>query len=254
MIQRYSIVTLVLGFLLLLEGCKPNEYALYDVNQKGSIFFNYKNDRGETTSSLSYRFNFDIAKEHIVELPINLMGVPREETRQIQFRLVPEKTDMVEGTHYTIEPAELAEGAISTTLRVKLLRDKDPALQQKEFRLTLELIEGKTLRPTGNKTFEIRYSDIRPSERPDWWTTFAPLPKYSFEAAQVFFDFFNRLAPKANKVVYDEMIDVYGAYFVKAQSRGGPTSNYRTFLIAQILKPMYDEHKDRFEWQNIPQL
>ena len=143
---------------------------------------------------------------------------------------------------------------VSATARVHLLRNNDPTIQQRKFKLRLRITENSDLRPEGQRDFTITYSDIRPTQRPGWWNTWDPLPEYSFENAQLFFKYFYELAPKANKSVYDEMIAAYGDYFVKAGSMRGPLSMYDNFLIQYVLIPMYNDTKDQITWQTVPQI
>lgn len=233
-------------------ACTNEDYKLYDTGQKDSVFFEYLNDKEEVVTSVDYKFNYDIGDTHTIEIPVTLMGMPVDHDRQIELAPVKEETDMVEGTHYVIKSAVLPANAVGTKVIINLLRDKDPQLLERSFKLKLALVENEDLRSVGLNTFTITYSDIRPAIRPDWWPTYAPLPTYSYESAQVFFKYFYELAPKANKDVFDEMIAKYGDYFVKAVSMQGPLAMYDIFLKRYVLIPMYADHKDSFPWQKIP--
>lgn len=250
----YQYIAILSSVLISLGGCQENKPLVYDVGQKDAVFFSYKNERDEADSTLTYNFNYDIATEHVIEIPVTLMGMPKNAARKINIRPIPESTDMVEGTHYIIESAELPPQAITSNIKIRLLRGKDPKLQEQEFTLRLGLYENEDLRPTGSKVFVVKYSDIRPTIRPDWWSEWAPLPEYSFEAAQVFFEYFYRLAPKANKDVFDEMMLAYGDYFVKAKALQGPMAMYNVFIIRYVLIPMHLETGDRFKWQQEPSM
>lgn len=237
-----------------ISACSENEYLLYDTKQKDSVFFSYKNEKDETDSILTYRFDYDIADEHTVDIPVTLMGMPHGDTRKIDIEAVKDSTDMVAGKHYIIESAELPAHAITSSVKIKLLRNKDPQLKEREFKIRLAINENNDLRPTGARFFTIRFSDIRPDKQPDWWSSWAPLPEYSFEAAQVFFEYFYKLAPQANRDVFDEMAMAYGKYFVNAKDLKGPMALYDRFLIRYVLIPMYEETGDRFKWQRIPSM
>lgn len=252
--KYYNYLLLFLSGMLLTTACTDENYKLYDTAQKDAVFFDYIDSKGESADSVSYAFNYDIATVHTINLPVRLMGMPSEHDRTIAIAAVDSGTTMVEGTHYTIENAVLPADSVQTTIKVNLLRDKDPQLQEKTFRLHLMLGENDELRAVGQKDFQIAYSDIRPTERPDWWVTYAPLPVYSFEAAQVFFKYFYENASKANPDVFNEMLTAYGDYFVKAQSMQGPYAMYQNFLVKYVLMPMYQDYKDKFEWQAVPSL
>lgn len=246
----YMLATLAVA--LLMVSCE-DDYKLYDTNQTDSVFFNYLNENQTADSVITYSFDYDIAQSHIIDIPVSLMGIPKAEARRIELEVVKDSTDMVEGVNYTIERAEMAANEVSDTIKIKLLRDKDSEILTKEKKLRIAIVANGDLRPTGQNTFTIKYSDIHP-DRPMWWATFNPLPVYTYENAQLFFKYFYELAPKANKAVFDELITKYGDYFIKAKDmeQGGPMAFYDAFLVKYVLIPMYNDTKDVIEWQDVP--
>lgn len=238
--------------LLAVAACSEDDYKMYDATQTDNIFFDYKNDRNASDSIITYNFGYDIAQEHVVNIPITLMGMPAETDRDVDVKAVADSTEMVEGKHYVVESAVLRAGRVNDTVKVRLLRPDDPVLQERQLRLYLQITANGELRPTGQSTFTILGSDIRPAVRPEWWVTYEALPVYTFENAQLFFKYFYDLAPKANKDVYDEIIERYGEYFVKAGSMQGPMAMYGAFLAKYVLIPMYNDTKDEIEWQSVP--
>lgn len=246
----YMLATLAVA--LLMVSCE-DDYKLYDTNQTDSVFFNYLNENQTADSVITYSFDYDIAQSHIIDIPVSLMGIPKAEARRIELEVVKDSTDMVEGVNYTIERAEMAANEVSDTIKIKLLRDKDSEILTKEKKLRIAIVANGDLRPTGQNTFTIKYSDTHP-DRPMWWATFNPLPVYTYENAQLFFKYFYELAPKANKAVFDELITKYGDYFIKAKDmeQGGPMAFYDAFLVKYVLIPMYNDTKDVIEWQDVP--
>ncbi len=244
---------LALAAMAMLMASCEEDYKLYDTTQTDSVFFNYVDENDKQQTELEYSFGFDIAQEHAVKIPVNLMGVPKTNARNIKLQVVEDKTDMVEGVNYVIDRAEVAADAVEDEVVIRLLRDKDPEIQTKQKQLTLEIIDNGELRPTGQSTFTVKYSDIRP-ERPDWWEvgSWSTLPVYSFENAQLFFKYFYELMPKGNKEIYDEMIETYGDYFVDAKALKGPMAMYSDILKKYVLIPMYNDTKDEIEWQSVP--
>ena len=238
--------------LCALTACSEDSYKMYDPTQTDNIFFDYKNEKNVNDSIISFNFGYDIANEHIVDIPVTLMGMPADRDRTIDVKAVADSTEMVEGTHYTIERALLRAGRVNDTIKVKLLRPEDATFQERQLRLYLKISENSDLRPSGQKTFTVLGSDIRPTSRPAWWLTYSPMPVYTFENAQLFFKYFYDLAPKANKDVFDEMISKYGDYFVKGKSTQGPLAMYDAFLAQYVLIPMYNDTKDEIEWQSVP--
>lgn len=240
--------------LFAVTACGEDDYKMYDATQTDNIFFDYKNDRNVNDSVIAYNFGYDIAQEHVVNIPVTLMGMPSDTDRDIDVKAVADSTEMVEGRHYVVESAVLRAGRVNDTVKVRLLRPDDPVLQERQMRLYLQISANGELRPTGQSTFTILGSDIRPDVRPAWWATYNPLPVYTFENAQLFFKYFYDLAPKANKDVYDEIIERYGDYFVKAGSMQGPMAMYDAFLCKYVLIPMYNDTKDDIEWQSVPKV
>lgn len=248
--KKYAMMLLAAATLV--ASCTEEDYLLYDTSQTDSVFFDYRNSKSEQDSTITYNFGYDIAQEHEVKIPVTLMGVPKDNIRQIELRAVADSTDMVEGVNYTIERSEISANATQDTVVVKLLRDKDTEIQTKAKTLRLEIVANGDLNPTGQKTFTITYSDIRPTTRPEWWYDYAGLPVYSFENAQLFFKYFYELMPKANKTVYDEIISAYGDYFVDAVRLKGPFAMYDAVLYKYVCIPMYNDTKDTIEWQKEP--
>jgi hypothetical protein len=249
-IKKYLGWVLMLG--LVFAACTDEDYLKYDTTQKDSLFFQYLDETNTKADHMEYVFNYDIATVHTVELPISLMGMPVDYDREIALKVIDENTTMQEGIHYTFDNLVLPANATESVIKINLLRDKDPEIQEKEFSLQFELDESDDLRSVGQNIFTITYSDIRPTVRPSWWTTWSTIPVYSFEAAQKFFEYFYKYAPTANPDVYEEMIEAYGDYFVKAKSLKGPFSVYTNFLKKYVLVPMYEDCKDDFTWQSVP--
>lgn len=242
--------TKIIPFLLAglaMTAC-DDDLKLYDTNQTDSVFFNYVNLENEADSAITYNFGFESTRQHQVDIPVTLMGMPKNSARNIEIRVVTDSTTMTEGVNYTILRHELAANAVEDTVKIMLNRDGDPDILTQTKRLRIEIVENGDLRPTGQKTFDITYSDIRPTDRPSWWSKWAQMPDYSFENAQLFFEYFYRLAPLASKSVFDEMIARYGDYFTKATDSQGPLAMYDSFLYKYVLIPMYKDTKETISW------
>ena len=127
-------------------ACTNEDYQLYDTTQKDSAFMEYINDNDEVATSVTYSFGFDIATQYVIELPVKLMGMPSDKARA--FTLEPDEgTTMQEGVHYTIdhESMYIPANGVETKVKITLLRNNDPELQQKEFSLNLVLKESEDL-------------------------------------------------------------------------------------------------------------
>ena len=246
---RYTLLAVA---ALLVASCSEEDYKLYDKNQKDSVFFNYLNSREVNDSSIYYNFGFEMAHEHEVDIPVSLMGIPSDHDRTIDVQPVADSTTMVEGVHYEIVRKVLRANAISDTVKVKLLRDNDPKLQTDTLKLRLAISPDGELRPTGQSTFTITYSDVHANTTPKWWPSYknqANMPEYTFENGQLFFKYFYEYGPKANKEIFDQIIDAFGDYFVKWKGPyNGPITVYSAFFAKYILTPMYRDTKDQITW------
>lgn len=247
--MKIKTISIMTAALLAMTACE-DDLMLYDTSQTDSVFFNYINADNESDSTLTYSFGYETTRQHEVDIPVTLMGMPKGTARNIDLRVVADSTTMTEGVNYTIVRHELAANAVNDTVKIMLLRDGDPEILTETKRLFIEIVPSSDLRPTGQSTFDITYSDIRPTTRPSWWSTWSQMPVYSYDNAQIFFEYFYRLAPVANREVFNEMIARYGDYFTKASDVQGPLAMYDSFIIKYVLMPMYQDHKDDMEWQS----
>lgn len=253
MINLKKTINIALGAVILMAAgsCTEEDYMLYDTTQKDSVFFAYRNDRNELVDKIEYAFNFDIATTHTIEIPVTLMGMPKDHDRTIEIVAVADSTTMKEGVNYTITNNIIPANEVKGKVQINLIRDLDPEIQEMSKRVMLTIGENDDLKSVGENSITIAYSDIRPETRPGWWLTWSPIPVYSFENAQLFFQYFYEYAPKADINLYNEMIERYGDYFVNAGNVGGPFAFYDSFLRNYVCIPLYRDHPE-LEWQNNP--
>lgn len=237
---------------LAMVACEETDYKVYDTTQKDSVFFEYYNAREQRDTLVSYNYGFDISDHHEIVIPVTLMGMPKDYDRAVNVKPLADSTDMVEGVHYEITEARIPAGAVEGVVRVNLLRNNDPELLEKEFKLRLIIDENDDLRSVKGSFMKITHSDIRPDKRPDWWIyLYGKWPVYSYETAQLYFEYFYRLAPKANINIYNEIVEAYGDYHVKGQSQKGPWVIYENFIRNYVMIPLYNEHPE-IEWLDDP--
>ena len=139
------------------------------------------------------------------------------------------------------EAMSIPANGIETKVKITLLRNNDPELQQKEFTLNLILKESEDLAVVGQNKFSITYSDIHPEYAPSWWVSWA-MPPYRYDVAQKFFELFYAMKD-VNPAVIDEMVTQYGDYFVNASSMMGPLSMYSSFMNKYVLIPLYEYYE-----------
>ncbi len=238
--------------LAALSSCTEEDYKVYDTSQKDSVFFEYRDDANKLIEAIEYNFNYDIADSHTIEIPVSLMGMPKDYDRTYNIVVIDDETDMVEDVNYVISDNVIKARAVNGVVKVNLLRNLDPELLTTSKTLTLSISENDQLKSVGENKFAITYSDIRPEVRPVWWTPYATMPVYSYENAQLFFDYFYRLVPVANQAIYNEIINTYGDYFVKHKTgMVSPLVYYERFLRQYVMIPLYNEHPE-IDWQASP--
>ena len=240
-----------LAVIALLPACSEDNYKLYDTTQKDSVFFEFRNAKNEIVDEIDYAFNYDIADVHTIEIPVTLMGMPKDYERTIKIEAIEEGTTMKPDVNYTITNNVIAPNEVKGVVNINLLRNNDPDILSESKQLVLTISENEDLKSVGENKITITYSDIRPTARPSWWTTWGPKPVYSYENIQLFFDYFYRLVPEASPEIFKEMIDAYGDYFVKASNIQGPFTMYEGFLRQYVMIPMYHEHPE-LEWYDSP--
>lgn len=236
---------LVLGVVAsLVSSCSENEYKVYDTTQKDSVFFNYVNNRNEAVSEVEYAFNYNINNTYTITVPILVMGSIKNYDRPVSVTTDPEVSTMVEGTHYEIVEAVVPAGATEGVVRIKLIRDRDPQLLTSSVTGRFVIAENEGLHSVKGSEFNITFSDIRNTDKPDWWISSGTQPVFSFDTAQLFFDYFHRLAPEADLDIYNEIVKTYGEYFEDAQYYQGPWTMYPGFFRNYVFIPLHREHPE----------
>ncbi len=236
---------LVLGVVAsLFSSCQENEYKVYDTTQKDSVFFNYVNNRNQVDSVFDYAFNYNIANTYTLSIPVSVMGSIKDYDRPVSIQLVADSSTMVEGTHFEIVEAKVPAGATEGVVKINLLRDKDPKLLTSSVKGRFVIGENDDLHTVKGSVFKVTFSDIRNLDKPSWWITTGVQPVFSFETAQLFFDFFHRLAPEANIDIYNEIVATYGPYFEDATNVQGPWTMYEGFFRNYIFIPLHADHPE----------
>lgn len=229
----------------LLASCSDTDYKVYDTTQKDSVFFSYVNNRNETDSVFDFAFNFDINNYYTLSVPVSVMGSIKPYDRPVRIDIVPDSSTMVQGTHYEIVEACIPGGATEGVVKIKLLRDRDPRLLTESVKGRFIIGENDELHTVKGSVFKITFSDIRPESKPEWWLTYGTFPKYSFENAQLFFDYFYRLKDnEETKDIFNEIIRNYGDYFVNGPAVRGPWTMYELFLRKYVCIPLHHDHPE----------
>lgn len=229
----------------LFASCSENDYKVYDTTQKDSVFFSYVNNQNVSDSVFDFAFNFDINNYYTLSVPVSVMGSIKSYDRPVRVDIVADSSTMVQGTHYEIIEAVIPAGATEGVVKFNLLRDRDPRLLTESVKGRFIIGENDELRTVKGSVFKITFSDIRPENKPAWWLTYGPFPKYSFENAQLFFDYFYRLKDnEETKDIFDEIIRNYGDYFINGPAVRGPWTMYELFLRKYVSIPLHHDHPE----------
>ncbi|MDE6393887.1 MAG: DUF4843 domain-containing protein, partial [Duncaniella sp.] len=240
----HNIMTLGVAAALF-ASCSENDYKVYDTTQKDSVFFSYVNNQNVSDSVFNFAFNFDINNSYTLTIPVSVMGSIKSYDRPVKIDIVADSSTMIQGTHYEIVEAGIPAGATEGAVKIKLLRDRDPRLLTESVKGRFVIGENDELRTVKGSVFKITFSDIRPESKPEWWLTYGPFPKYSYENAQLFFQYFYLLKDnEETKDIFDEIIRNYDDYFVNGPAVRGPWTMYELFLRKYVCIPLHEKHPE----------
>ena len=136
--MKKKIYMLAMAAIAMLTVSCEDDYKTYDTTQTDSVFFDYTDkSTSKSASEISYNFGYDFAQDHEIKIPVCLMGMPKDEARLIELKVVTDKTDMVENVNYTIERAEIGANDVKDTVVIKLLRGQDEEILTKTKQLKI---------------------------------------------------------------------------------------------------------------------
>ena len=128
-----------LGILLLVSSlcaCIEEHYLKFDTEFTGIYF---------TTDSTNYSFSVtpDSIREHLVKIPVQIMGAPAKENREICFALTGNHAAL-EGVHYEFNEAIIPADSIAGYIGIRILRDslKGNSIDGYEAKLLFRLVDG----------------------------------------------------------------------------------------------------------------
>ncbi len=147
-------IIMILGALALLSACGKSEIPVYRLEDSAVCF-------PQITNSFSLRGMTEA--ERTLTVPVTLIGPAADYIRTLSYRVEP--VSATEGTDFTIERAEVAAGALSGSivLKVKKLSDQTPSRSIKVTLLPNEYFrEGYPAYLTAHITWTETYE--RPQE------------------------------------------------------------------------------------------
>jgi len=201
----YTCIALIIGC----SSCEDADYLKYDQNQKDGVFLNYTED----TDSLFYNFGFYEITENTIEVPVNLMGMPRDYDREFTVSLSNERyadeSAIPAVEEYYEIPVKVTLKADSTIAKipVKLLRHTD--LEDVRAVITLNIESTNDLEIKGHSEYTITFDDKTPEE-PNWWTTY-DMGEFTKFKGQLFYRYFWEME-QSEKPIYDQIVDRWGQF------------------------------------------
>ena len=105
-------------FAGLLASCNQEDYLVYDTDFSGIYF---------TKASISYSFGVteNEIREHVIDVPVRIMGVPTEAVRNFAFEIMPDSTaeNTHDGVQYRLGTPQIPADSIDGFIPVTVLRD-----------------------------------------------------------------------------------------------------------------------------------
>lgn len=235
--QKYYFIT-VLAFLLatMIYSCSETDYKTFD-RSVANIYF--------TTDSVAYSFGTVSLSEttHVMELPVTILGSPSQAKRQFKIEVIQDKTNAVEGVHYTL-PSELTIEPDSVNGIIPLQIHRSELENVIRWQVGFRLVSNENFTAAseiGDQIVASFNNIIEPPAWTDWqgnptWPQgylgiWNPLTWYTF--MQYF-----REMEKTSPETYHAMIEQYGPNLEKV-TYGWP-NDYKYSVKKYILIPMYN--------------
>ena len=158
------IILAIIG-VICFAACSEADYLKYDTSYNGIYF---------TKDKLKYSFSVssEDVTSHLFKMPIQIMGCPSDQEREVSYRVVEDSTDAVEGLHYILGKAIIAPDSITGYIPVTILRDNlegSYAEGYTTYRLYIELVENEYFTPTLDTLSQARLLQFDNAiDTPEW--------------------------------------------------------------------------------------
>lgn len=227
--KRFIYFLFCMGIILFFS-CEKNDYQIYDRNQRNKLFFD----------SDSLQFIYGLTRDHDIDLnvKVNLIGfVDLKENQLFEVQIVKEKTTAQEGVHFTL-PQEIMLLKDSIVAYIPLDFHKSNLEKNKEYVLTLRLLENENYMPTDIRECTISFGD-KDIAAPIWWRS-DKLGDYNQEKLILFVDYYHQSKEKS-PVIYESIRNTWGENLDQGTATNLLTiAKYQGYLNRYILVPMYE--------------
>lgn len=237
-----------LGMLLLvacMSGCIEEHYLKFDSEFTGIYF---------TADSTSYSFGVtpDEVREHVVKIPVQIMGAPTKEARKINFELVELASAAKEGVQYVFEESIIPADSITGYISARIFRDNLEGNHidgYTRYRVHLRLLPNEHFTPTLDSLSQHQLLKFDNAvEQPEWYNvagekvwlkgSLGVWHPYKLIKMVEYFHSIKDIQP----LTYNKMVELYGENLEHIE--GGNPWKYETIFKRYIYKPMYDHFND----------
>lgn len=213
-----------------LFSCEDTDYQIYNKNDKDKLFF----------TKDTIRFTYGLSRDLEVDLnaQVKLIGfVDQSEDKTFRIEVVKEKTTATNGEHFTVPEANtLVKDSSAANIPIDLHKLK--LEKNKEYMLTLQLVENENYAPTDIKECVILF-DNKDIEAPVWWRA-EKVGEYNQEKLILFVDFYHQ-AEEKSPVIHAAIKAKWGENLDQGTATNLLTVyQYQGFLNRYILTPMYE--------------
>ena len=152
-----------------ITGCQDPDYMKYDSSYTGIYF---------TRDTLTYSFSVTPVevKQHVLEVPVQIMGAPVGFDREFSFELIKDSCTAVAGEQYVIGKAVVKADSIRGFIPVEILRDGlagDYENGYIRYKLGFRLVENEHFHPTLSQADQMRIVKFDNAvEQPEWFDAY----------------------------------------------------------------------------------
>lgn len=227
--KKGFLYSLVFFGVFTIFSCENTDYKIYDSNDKDKLFF--------VDDTLRFTYGLTLDKEVDLNVGVKLIGfVDLKEDKAFKLKIV-EDTNVRKGEHYDIPDVNLMPKD-SLKAFIPLDFKKANLKKNKEYRLTLQLVENENYAPADVKECVIFFSN-KDIEAPVWWQA-AKVGEYNQEKFILFVDFYHQ-SKELSPVIYENIRKEWGENLDEGTSKNLlAIYSYQGFLNRYILTPMYE--------------
>lgn len=233
--EKYIIKTVRWGLLLslffALYSCQ-NDYRMYDSEIKDCVYF-------VGSDSVDFKFGMSKGEIALYEIPVGIIGMPKDYDRKLGIEIIRETTTAVAGKHYDIIDTTLVvkAGKVGTTIAVNLYRYMDTLMVDSIFTLNIRLMENESFRINMAGKLKLSFSDTE-MPQPRWWDDGHFGPYSQMLMLDVFYYYWQ--LEETHPALFDRIVAEYGRNLEKAF--GFPYQQEIAF-IKYIITPMYEYYQ-----------